>query len=78
MHLRLRACRLATAKKYLEPHKKKCIQCIYRGVAGNALVCDYLLIMGSRRPCRACECTVYVKGKQLPEIKRLAGLEFKE
>jgi hypothetical protein len=46
---------------------KKVNTCIYRGQAGGIPICNYLSIMGHKRPCAVQGCTVYKKGKALKE-----------
>lgn len=46
---------------------KKVKTCIYRGKMGGTPICNYLEIMGHRRPCGVQNCTVYEKGKSLSE-----------
>lgn len=46
--------------------KELCRTCIYRGRIGSNmpadLICDYIEVKKHRRPCKAENCTVYVKG----------------
>lgn len=62
------------SEKYIE-HKRKCLDCKYSGYIGfhaanrsNGegllnVCCDYLLLTGKQRPCRAINCKLYKEGK---------------
>ena len=43
---------------------RKIESCIYGGRSGSLLLCDYLEIMGHKRPCPVEGCTVYEKKKR--------------
>ena len=51
--------------KYTPHECKKVGTCIYRGKAGSMPICNYLMIMGHKRPCGVQNCTVYKRGKSL-------------
>ena len=50
-------------------HKKtstnRCGSCKYSCVLSGDIICDYLLITGKRRECKAEECDKYEKGKRI-------------
>lgn len=48
-----------------------CKTCIYRGREDNAIGCEYILITGRRRGCRAANCDKYVKGPRANAPKGL-------
>lgn len=41
--------------------------CIYGGKMGGVPICNYLLLVGKRRPCPPDKCTVYIEGKNMTE-----------
>lgn len=66
---RRRAARLKSSKPKIDPNVcTKVRTCIYRGKAGDMWVCNYLMIMGHKRPCGVQGCTVYKRGKRLTEV----------
>lgn len=43
---------------------KQCGKCIYRCKLTGGAYCQYILVTGHRRPCRADNCTEYCTGKE--------------